>query len=234
MVKFWKSKKFYIGFGVVLAAGVLALIGILKYKRPDTYQIALDNIAEARFYLKSAAENPIARVQFYSGMREDPYEQNGIANTTKAFTVVSVEPKDEMLGRGNSIPAEITVDDITTPITLTKNPYGSNFACDLEKLIDSKAEVKLTIKADEQNPQTLRLEAVLPENAITWEQALEIATKELGTQITDSENLETYIKIICDKQSANLPFWYISFANDKAETFFIVIAMDGHIVGKSK
>ena len=48
--------------------------------------MALENIAEARFYLKTAGtDNPIGNVQLYSGIRETDYQADGIATPTVAM-----------------------------------------------------------------------------------------------------------------------------------------------------
>ena len=87
----WKkifNKKLWIGLGVVAIAAIISIIGIVNFKRDDTYQMALENIAEARFYLKTAGtDNPIGNVQLYSGIRENDYQADGIATPTVAFTV---------------------------------------------------------------------------------------------------------------------------------------------------
>jgi hypothetical protein len=76
------------------------------------------------------------------------------------------------------------------------------------------------------------LTPAMPENAISWETALSLATKELNTQILDTEQLETYVKVLCDKQSANSPFWSVNFATAKGETFFCILDPNGNIIGK--
>jgi hypothetical protein len=228
------TKKGIIGVVTVLLAAGITCYGLLSFgKKPDDYKIALNNIAEARYYMKSAADNDIAKVQLYSGTREDPYVQDGIANTNKAFTVVFVDPISEQIAKMAEIPAEITVDGVTTPITLTKNPYGSNFATDLGKLVEPTSAVSVSLKIDDTNPATFELGNVMPEGSISWEKALEIATAELKGQIDTTKRLESYIKIICDKQTVNTPYWYVSFVTEDGKTFFAVIDPTGKIVGKS-
>jgi hypothetical protein len=228
------TKRGLITLTALVVCGMLAWYGVKKFARPNTYQLALDNVAEARFYMKTAETNPIASVQFYSGMREDPYEQNGIANTTKAFAVISVDPVDDKVGLLKEIPAEIIINGTATPITLTKNPYGSNFAADLEKLVDVNSTVQLTLKYDTGNPATFDLQNIMGNGAIGWEKALEIATGTLPETIMKAKNVETYVKIVCDKTTVNMPFWYVSFVTDTKETFFVIVAPDGKIVGKTE
>ncbi|MDR1917603.1 MAG: hypothetical protein LBQ05_01310 [Christensenellaceae bacterium] len=227
------TKKGWVGVIVVGLAAILSVVGLLHFKKQSNYQVALGNIAEARYYMK-AADSEIAKVQLYSGTREDPYQQDGIAHTNKAFTVVSVEPINEEIAKMVEIPAEITIDNVVTPITLTKNPYGNNFAVDLERLVENTSVVSVSLKIDDANPINFELTNVMPENAITWEQALEIATDAIDDQIDTTKSLETYVKVICDKQTVNTPYWYVTFASEGDKTLFVIIDANGKVVGKSK
>jgi hypothetical protein len=228
------TKKGWIGVIVVGVAAVMSVFGLTHFKKPNNYQVALGNVAEARYYMKSATVDDTARVQLYSGTREDPYKQDGIANTNKAFTVVSVEPINEQIAKMVEIPAEVTVDNVVTPITLTKNPYGSNFAADLGKLVANTSTVSVSLKIDDATPVVFELTNVMPETAITWEKALEIATAEMNAQIDTTKGLETYVKVLCDKQTVNTPYWYVTFATEDGKTLFVIIDPTGKIVGKSK
>jgi hypothetical protein len=211
----------------------LSVFGLLHFKKPNNYQVALGNIAEARYYMK-AADSEAARVQLYSGTREDPYKRDGVANTNKAFTVVSVEPVSEQIARMVEIPAEVTIDGAVTQITLIKNPYGSNFAADLEKLVANTSAVSVALKIDDTAPLTFELTDVMPEGAISWERALEIATAAIDSQIDTTKGLETYVKVVCDKQTVNTPYWHITFASQDGKTLFVIIDANGKVVGKSK
>ncbi|MDR0383728.1 MAG: hypothetical protein LBH47_00170 [Christensenellaceae bacterium] len=229
----FNKKKFFISLVAILGAGALTWYGLTKYKRPDSYQIALDNLAEARFYLKTAS-NEIASIQFYSGMREETYKMDGVATTTKPYAVVSIEPTNEVLASKTEIAGTITINAVPEEIILIKNPYGTNFAIDLEKLIEDTSDIQLSLKIDPETTIDYELTNAMPEGSITWEKALETATKELEKKIIDTQKLEAYIKVLCDKASADSPFWYVTFATTSGETFFVVIDPNGNIIGKTE
>jgi hypothetical protein len=232
--KIFRTKKGLIGTGIVILAGVLVWLGLTSFKRPDTYQLALDNVAEARFYMKNADDDIIGKVQLYSGVREEDYKQDGIATPTKAFTVISVDPKDNKTILGGTIIAEITVDnDQPQTITLEKNPYGTNYAADLGKTIESTSMVKIAFKSGEETVTTVNLSNPMPDDAISWEKALEIAAKELTEQISTDKRIESYVKILCDN-TTNTPYWFVSFAAEDGRNFFVVVSPDGRIIGKSE
>ena len=219
---------------VVVVAGIMCVVGALHFRKNDNYKSALSNVAEARYYMKSAETDGVARIQLYSGTREEPYKVDGIAHPNKAFTVVSVEPTDNTIARMAEVPAEITIDGVMTPITLTKNPYGTNFATDLGRLVEPTSAVSITLKIDDTTPIVFELQNVMPETAIGWERALEIATASVKDKIDTGNGFETYVKVLCDKQTVNTPYWYVTFVTADGQTVFVIIDATGKVVGKSK
>lgn len=243
MKKFWANckkkflnKRVLIGGAVILAALIITIIGVVNMKRPDAYQLALDNIAEARFYMKSAAaDNPIGTIQLYSGIRESDFQADGIATASKPFTVLSVEPADERVVYNGCITTEITIND-AAPVTLIleKNPYGNNYAADLEKALDESATVKVTFKAGTETMGAVALTNVMPEDAIKWETALEIACKELASLIATDVRVESSTKILCDNTTVSTPYWFVSFVTEDGNRYFVVIDPTGKVIGTSE
>jgi hypothetical protein len=228
------TKKGLLGVVVVVLACVMSVVGIIHFRKEDNYKTALGNVAEARYYMKSAEVPEVARVQMYSGTREDPYKADGIANPNKAFTVVSVEPINDTVAKMVELPAEITIDGAVTPITLIKNPYGTNFAADLERLVESTAAVSVSLKIDDTAPVVFELANTMPPNAISWERALEIAADTVNDKIDTTKSLETYIKVICDNKTVNTPYWYVTFVTEDGQTLFVIIDANGKVAGQSK
>ena len=233
--KFW-NKRVLIGGGIVLVAVIITVVGLCTVKRPDTYQMALDNIAEARFYLKAAAaDNPIGTVQLSSGLRESDFQADGIATPTKAFTVLSVEPKDQQVVFNGCITTEVQLGD-EAPVTLVleKNPYGNNYAADLEKAVDVNTPVTITFKANQQTVGVTQLQNVMPEGAIGWEKALEIACQNLQGHLSTETRVETSTKILCDNTTVNTPYWFVSFVSESGDRSFVVVDAQGNVVGNSE
>jgi hypothetical protein len=231
--KIFTTKKGLCGLSAVIIAGAAAWWGITSFKRPDAYQLAIDNVAEARFYMKKAADNAMAAVQLYSGIREEDYQQDGIATAAAPFTVISVEPKNSALVADGKITADIIIDGaVPEQIVLEKNPYGINYAADLGRIIENTSAVQIAFK-DPANT-ILELTDAMPEDAITWEKALEIATAELKGQIDTGIRMESYIKILCDNTTVSVPYWYVSFMMEDGSTLFAVISADGKVIGKSE
>jgi len=235
----WKkffNKKTWLGIGIVTIALIVTIIGVVNFKRGDTYQMALENIAEARFYLKTAnADNPIGNVQLYSGIRETDYQADGIATATVAFTVLSVEPTNDKIVYNGCITTLIKINE-QEPITLVleKNPYGNNYAGDLESAVDVNANVTITFQANGETIGTVTLSSVMPDEAISWETALEIACQTLGDVINTDTRMESSTKILCDNSTVNTPYWFVSFVTEDGNRYFVVISHDGKVIGTSE
>ena len=81
------KKRLLFGLAVVVLC-CFCLVGCGKSEL-DKYS---SKISELREYLYSAA-NDDYRVTAISGVREDPYELNGLSCTKREFTVITVTPK---------------------------------------------------------------------------------------------------------------------------------------------
>ena len=235
-LKKFLNKKFWIAAGIVVVAAIVTIVGVLHFKRSDTYQMALENIAEARFYLKTtSADNAIGKVQLYSGIRETEFNADGIATATVPFTVLSVEPSNDKIVYNGCITTLIKVDD-QEPVTLVleKNPYGNNYAADLQNSLDANANVSVTFQANGETIGTVALENVMPAEAITWETALEIACQTLNGVLSTETRMESSTKILCDSTTVNTPYWFVSFVTENGNRYFVVISHDGTVIGTSE
>lgn len=230
------NKKVWLGIGIVTLAAVISIIGIVNFRRGNTYQEALENIAEARFYLKTAGtDNPIGNVQLYSGIRETDFQADGIATPTVAFTVLSVEPTNDKIIYNGCITTMIQIDDqAPKTLVLEKNPYGNNYAGDLENALDVKAKVTVTFQANGETIGAVTLNPVMPEDAISWDSALKIACETLNDVIEKDTRMETSTKILCDNSTVNTPYWFVSFITESGNRHFVVISHDGKVIGTSE
>ncbi len=230
------NKKFWIAASIIVVSLVVTIIGVCNFKRSDTYQMALENIAEARFYLKTAGtDNAIGNVQLYSGIRETEFNADGIATATVPFTILSVEPANDKIVYNGCVTTLVKIDD-QKPITLVleKNPYGNNYAADLENTVDANANVSITFQANGETIGTVSLENVMPAEAITWEAALEIACQALDGVIGTDTRMESSTKILCDSTTVNTPYWFVSFVTETGNRYFVVVSHDGKVIGTSE
>ena len=229
------NKKFWIAASIIVVALIVTIIGLVNFKRSDTYQMALENIAEARFYLKTTGtDNSFGNVQLYSGIRETEFNADGIATATVPFTVLSVEPSNDKIVYNGCITTLIKIND-QEPITLVleKNPYGNNYAGDLENAVDVNANVSVTFQANGETIGSVTLNNVMPAEAITWETALEIACQALNEILTTDTRMESSTKILCDNTTVNTPYWFVSFVTENGDRYFVVVSHDGKVIGTS-
>ncbi len=230
------NKKFWVATSIIAVALLVTIVGIVNFKRSDTYQMALENIAEARFYLKtSGTDNTVGNVQLYSGIRETEYNADGIATATVPFTVLSVEPSNDKIVYNGCITTLIKIND-QEPITLVleKNPYGNNYAGDLENTLDVNANVSVTFQSNGETVGSVTLNNVMPDEAITWETALEIACQTLHEVLTTDTRMESSTKILCDNSTVNTPYWFVSFVTENGNRYFVVVSHDGKVIGTSE
>jgi len=222
---------------VATAAVLIAIIlfvGISSCSRASYYQLALDNLSEARFYMKQDEDSNL-KVQFFTGMRENPYNQDGISEKTTAFGIINVEPKDKSLSGLLSVEGVLKAGDESIPVTLDKNPYGNNFACDVERLFDKGTDLSFTLNTQTNgvtNSIVFNLQPCMADGAISWEKALEIACGNLTSKIKKAGKFECYVKIISDLVANTGSYWYVQFITQKGDTFFCVVDADGNIVNK--
>jgi hypothetical protein len=231
-IKF-KFKKPITKWMLLIGAAILVIfgtvIGISSCNRTSYFQLVLDNLSETRLYMKTA-QNDSYRVQFFAGMREEPYTVNGISEKKVAFGIVNLEPRNKVINIDvDEIEGTLQVGDENIPLVLERNPHGTNFAADIEKLVDAD-KVKVLTAVIGGVTQTFELSNAMPEDAINWERALEIATDHSLTHIKKAGKFEAYIKIVESPVAGAGSFWYIRFVPEKGENFFVVIDPSGNII----
>jgi len=204
------------------------IVGVSSCSGRSLYQLALDNISEARFYMKQD-QNQTARVQFFSGLREDPYVRNGVSERSTPFAVINVEPFAAAFDNLTEIEATLRINDENITIKLERNQFGKNFAYDIEKLVDVNATVTLTLPIANENI-VFNLINVMPEDAISWERALEIAVDHLSSEIQAMGKFECYVKIISDLVQNTGSFWFVKFLPVNGDPIFVVMDHTGKIL----
>ena len=224
------SKKFVVAVICVVVLAVGAAVGISAIRKQSFLQFALDNLAEARFYMKQA-QNDSVRVQFTSGVREEPYQMDGVANKTTAFAILNVDPRDNSLRDRHEVRGSLKIGGEVIEVTLDRNPYDRNFAADLGRLVDVGEDISVTLFLTEHDHPTFALGDAMPEGAVGWEQALAVATDHHYDDLACCKKFEVYVKIINDLTKESGAFWYVQFIHQDSKTNFCVIAPDGSVVG---
>lgn len=219
------TKWLLLGSALVLVI-VGTVIGISSCSRTSYFQLSLDNLSETRLYMKQGEVAGFS-AQFFAGMREEPYQINGISEKKVAFGIINLEPRNKI--ETEEIEGSLRIGDELLPIKLERNPHGTNYACDIEKLPPVEKDLLLTITIGEVMP--ISLLNVMPVDSINWERALEIATEHSLSKIKRVGKFECYVKIIdCPAKDNCSSFWYVRFVPEKSDNFFVVIDSTGKIL----
>ena len=227
-----KKKIIAFAFGAAVALALVFGISILM-RGNNMYQLALNNIAEARFFMRKG-ETTQMNVQFSSGMREEPYNQNGLAERNVPFALINIEPRGDGLAAYTELTGVIRIGGQDTNVTIERNEFNRhNFATDLGTLVDKNLDVVLIINLST-GDVTIPLRPAMDEEAITWERALEIAVEELDEHWGEfGRQFEVYIKIVTDRNH-QAAFWYVQFLNRSEGTLFVLMGQDGQVIGMSR
>jgi len=213
------------GAAVLVVVG--AVIGVSSCSRSSYFQLALDNLSETRMYMKHGETN-CCKVQFFAGMREEPYLVNGVSEKKVAFGIINFESRTKRID-AEEIQGTLKIGEEVLPVTLERNPHGANFAADIERLVDAAQELVLTLTLGE-GTEVFNLANAMAETAISWECALEIAVDEMQPQIRKAGKFECYVKIVESPVKGGGSFWYVRFVPEKGDNFFVVIDATGRVI----
>lgn len=225
------KKKMFVLVGAVAVAAVFLVIAVSGGGGgKDLHARALANIAEARFFMKQATSDDL-RVQFFSGIREKNYAMDGVADTNVPFALLNVEPRGINLIDAQEIRGTLKLGEESEEVVLERNEFGRNFAVDLGKLVEAGTEVVFTLFAGTDDEVEFPLTQSMPDDAIGWEQALQVGTTHFSEQLTaqNVKSFESYVKIITDRESLGA-FWFVQFITSDGQTLFVVIGTDGSII----
>jgi len=220
------TTKWMLLVSVVILIAFGAFIGISSCSRSSYFQLALDNLSETRMYMKHG-EAECCSAQFFAGMREEPYLVNGVSEKKVAFGIINLEPGKKI--DGNELTGTLAIGEEILPVTLERNPHGANFATDIERLVDATQELVLTLVIGG-STHVFNLANAMPETAINWERALEIAVDQMQPQIRKAGKFECYVKIVESPVKGGGSFWYVRFVPEKGDNFFVVIDNTGRVI----
>jgi len=227
--KFFKSKRFLISIALVAVVVVGVVLGTSIARDRSLFTAALNNLAEARHYMKHA-ESDTLRVQFFSGMREEPFAMDGRAGRLVPFAIINVDPKDNSLRNLTQIDGHVRIGTEQISISLAKNPYDRNFAMDLARAVEEGTDISITLFITSTDHPTFNLTNAMEAGSVDWKTALQAATGLLGDRLPRS-GFEVYVRIVNDQASDTGAFWYVQFITSAGQTFFAVVAPDGAVLG---
>lgn len=215
-------------FFVVLIAIVLFFL----FGCSDALNNVEDNMSDIRYNLFEA-KNGSYHINFMSGLREEPYDYDGISNSLQEFGVVTVW--FNLNQTAQFIPCVIKIDDVPFSCELEKNPFENNFMADIGKIVGDDNVLKVIIDGDETNSLTLVNKS--KDWQIDYDEALDIGKGQIGDVIKENSLHgkicgEFYLKILYDKNRVvDAYYWYFSFLDKNNKSYSCVIDVNsGNVV----
>lgn len=166
---------------------------------------------------------------FVYGMRETPYQSNGVANKLVEFGIISVvfesKPKQETIQYSLKLNGDKTFSG-----ELEKNPFSNEFMADVGFSIEPNSSLSLTLSIDGEEK-----EVVLQNKSNSWtiqsQEALEIGTNafkdEIATYTKNKETYELFVKIISQQQTNfGKYYWSVSIVTSSGKKHNVVFTTE--------
>lgn len=197
-------------------------------------ELAKNNLAELHnHYFTGSTQN--FSISMWSGVREEPYIEDGKRENLVDFCVLSVIPLQGVSTFGLSYTVEIN--SKTYNGEFEQSPFDKTLAADLEiKLSDADAIFAYIIV--DGVTEISKMECISCSFKINNTQALDIAIEgamqDLMTLSNKGKNsIEGYCKIISTDKNLGVYFWFVRFINNEGGEFAMVIDTNtGEIIAK--
>lgn len=214
-------------FKIFLSIAIVTLM-IAMFSGCSANTSSSNKISDNRYGIFDG-KNENFNVTFVYGMRENPYNADGISNSLVEFGIISVTFASG-IDANQTITYCLIMDDDTISGTLEKSPFTNEYMADIGKKCkdNSVISLKLTYEGKE---ETVSLE----NKTLTWkinnEQAYEIGTEALSSAINNFKknniDYEIYVKII-SQQETNFGtyFWSVSLIGSNGEKHNVVFGIN--------
>jgi len=213
--------KIFVGFAVSIALLITALI-FVGCGAP-AYERLADNISELRENIFEGA-NENFELSIISGLREEPFMLDGIAGTTREFTLATLIPLSEISG---VVKVKAIIDGTTFNGEFTKHPFAQTLSVEFATRATG-SEIILTIFYNDYE-QNISAKSVLTENMIGYQKALEIAENKLRNSLEVFREgsvlrCEIFIRLIPNQIDNVGGFhWYVAFIGSEQQIFAALI-----------
>lgn len=192
----------------------------------------VNNMADIRYNLfVGQAENISANLM--CGMRENPYQADGIAKKTVQFGVITVTLKNRPT---ESVHYSLVAGKQSFAGVLEENPYNHTFMVDIEKIIDGEEGVYLTVEGVASNMQLM---PISKDWAVQYDKALELGISALEEDIKSMYHkrkfkAECFLKIILDQNAINNPYyWCFGVTGEDGKKAVVIFDVEsGEIITK--
>lgn len=188
------------------------------------------NIAELRERLY-AAEDADYKVRAISGVREDPYEIDGVVAGKREFTVITVTPSDYRPDVNYRY--RVTVGDKTYEGDMLPHPFAQSISADIAAA--AKAGFTFTLIGD--GERSYEMKDSVSGGVISAEKAFSIALNKLKPQLRRFRergklNAEIYVRLVENPiDGSGGYYWYVSFVGSGRDTVAVLLRGETGEVG---
>lgn len=173
-------------------------------------------------YFQGQTENYF--VSFSSGMRESPYELDGICNEKVEFGVVTIVPKKTEEQKG--LTYIVSVNDKEHSGEFETSPFDDSYAGDIGVKVGASDVITIKI-SDGSSEEIASMTCVTCDFDVDALSALQLAVEEVGNNLQDlmvHKNFEIYIKVVADiKQVVENKYWLVMFYCECGEFVNVII-----------
>lgn len=169
-------------------------------------------------------------ISLCSGQRESNYKFDGETTDMIDFTLITLTFPSPRIEQEFS--CKIKINDNEYDATLIKNPYKSNYMCDLKKEIAETDNISITF--DEVN---YVLECKSKDFNINYEKAMSIAINSLKNDAESilkdkNQKYECYLKILYKPEVCDNFYWYFMIKTDVNYINVVIDSITGEILAQ--
>lgn len=197
-------------------------------------ELAKNSISEIHnHYFTGSTQN--FKISMWSGLREEPYEQNGIKENLVDFCVVSVVPLNGVSTYGLGYTVE--VNSQTYNGEFEQSPFDKTLATDLKIGLSDSDSIFAYITFDGVT-EISKMECISCNFKVNNTKAVEIAIETVGDNLISLANngktgIEGCCKIISSDKNLGIYFWYVRFINTEGQELVVVIdTSTGEVMAK--
>ncbi len=222
-------------FGLVVAilvvGGFVVLANFFGKTLEERVMANMSELTEEYFY----GEGSNFSVTIASGMREQDYAMNGKAGEQVEFALVTLRLQEELKQR--VVKVDIKIDeDVIAEQELELNPLDGTYMADIERRFGGDEVIEVTL-----GTESIAVQNLSKDFAVDAAKAVEIAAKELETQISQQKrgtslDAECYLRVL-DKKANGFDelFWCFTVVTPEGETHSVVLStQDGKVLAKSE
>lgn len=164
-------------------------------------------------------------INMSSGVRENPYQLDGISNDLVEFCVLTIIPNEGVVANG--VEYTVEVNEVSYEGVFENSPFDKSLASDLEIALQPADEIYVYIILNEET-EIAKLECITNTFEINQTEAVDLAIEHSFDKLIDlsndnTESIEGYCKVITTDKNLSIYFWYVSFVNTQNKIVAVVI-----------